>query len=100
MLIVHAQWRLTNSTSQSDILLKFSRRLFQPINLTTLQINVAPQFFLINLMAHICPESGRRDVIERPIDRKFCEKQCSSRQFDVDTHDRDVKINRRVTFIR
>jgi len=56
--------------------------------------------FYQTLTAHIWPNSGRTNVIYPPKDRKFYEKHGSRRQFDVDTLTRDVKINRRATFIR
>ena len=52
------------------------------------------------LTDHILLNSGRRDVIEPPKDRKFCEERDSRRQFDVDTSTRDVTMNRRATLIR
>jgi len=52
------------------------------------------------LTAHILLNSGRRDVIQPAKDRTLCEEQDSRRYFDVNTLNRDVKINRRATLIR
>jgi len=56
--------------------------------------------FCLTLTAHIWLNRGRRDVIEPPKYTKFCHKQGSSRLLNVNTLDRDVKINRGTTFIR
>jgi len=54
--------------------------------------------FYQTLTTHIRLNSSRKDVIQPPTDRTFSESSIC--QFDVNTLDRDVKINRRATFIK
>jgi len=49
------------------------------VSTLTFLINVVPRFFSQNLTAHIWLDSGRRDVILPPKDRKCYEEQSSCR---------------------
>ena len=63
---------------------------------------MTPNFIFVKwcMCRLLCLNNAVSYVIQLPKDRKCCEKQGSSRQYDVDTLDRGVKINRRATFIR